>query len=355
MEDMPELFRGQSAKTGLSPGALIHVGERVTDRVTITVIDYNESKFEMHADVAFDETVGSRDGDGVTWIQVRGLHQPEILGAVGTHFGLHPLVMEDILNTGQRPKTEAWENCLFTVMKSFRNNEQAVWGEQISIVFGRNFVISFQESGEELFTPVVRRLKNRLGRIRQMGSDYLAYALMDTIVDHYFEVTDLMADNIEQVEADLLESPDTAALSAVYQLKREILYLRKNILPAREIALRLEKGDSPILREGTRFYLRDLYDHLIQIIEALESFREAATSLLELYHTSVSNRMNEVMKVLTIISTLFIPLSFLAGVYGMNFKYMPELEFKWSYGIFWGIIAVVAGGMVLFFRRKRWF
>jgi magnesium transporter len=355
MEEMPELFRGQSAKTGLSPGAMIHVGDQITDRVTITVIDYNESKFEMHADVAFEETVGSRDGDGVTWIQVRGLHQPEILGAVGAHFGLHPLVMEDILNTGQRPKTEAYENCLFTVVKSFRNSERAVWGEQISIILGANFVMSFQESGEDLFAHVARRLENRLGRIRQMGSDYLAYALMDTVVDHYFEVLDRMADEIEQVEENLVERPDTASLSTIYQLKREILFLRKNILPLRDVALRQEKGDSPLIRESTRFYLRDLYDHIVQIADALETFRETTTSLLELYHTSVSHRMNEVMKVLTIISTLFIPLSFLAGVYGMNFKYMPELEFKWSYGIFWGIIAVVAGGMVLFFRRKRWF
>jgi magnesium transporter len=352
---MPELFHDQSAKTGLSPGALIHVGERVTDRVSMTVIDYNESRFEMFEDVAAEETFGFRNGDGVTWIQVRGLHQPEILAAVGGHYGIHPLVMEDILNTGQRPKTEAYENCLFTVLKSFRNSEQAVWGEQISIVLGANFVMSFQESGEDLFAPVARRLRNRLGRIRQMGSDYLAYALMDTVVDHYFEVLDLMADEIEQAEEALVEKPDTETLSAIYQLKREILYLRKNILPLRDVCLRLEKGDSPLIRESSRFYLRDLYDHIVQITEGLETFRETATSLLELYHTSVSNRMNEVMKVLTIISTFFIPLSFLAGVYGMNFKYMPELEFKWSYGIFWGVIAVVAVGMILFFRRKKWF
>ena len=355
MDDMPELFHDQSSKTGLSPGALVHVGDRITDRVSITILNYTEDRLTLLENVDPKETFAYRDGGGMTWIQVRGLHQPEILEAVGTHYGLHPLVMEDILNTGQRPKTEAYDSCLFTVLKSFRNNEKAVWGEQISIVLGANFVISFQESDEDLFEPVVRRLKNKLGRIRHLKSDYLAYTLMDTVIDHYFEVIDFMADEIEQIEENLMERPDAEILEAIYQLKREILYLRKNIFPLRDVTLRLEKGDSPLIRESSRFYLRDLYDHIIQITDTIETFRETATSLLELYHTSVSNRMNEVMKVLTIISTLFIPLSFLAGVYGMNFKYMPELEFRWSYAVFWCVIVAAATGMILFFRRKKWF
>ena len=355
MDDLPELFQDQSLKTGLSPGSLIHVGEQITDRVSITILDYNEDRFEMLEDVAAEETFRYRDSEAVTWIQVRGLHQPGILEAVGTHYGLHPLMMEDILNTGQRPKTDAYENCLFTVLKSFRDSEHEVWGEQISIVLGPNFVMSFQESGGDLFASVVKRLKNKLGRIRRMKSDYLAYALMDTIVDHYFEVIDLMAEEIEDIEERLMAEAEMETLQAIYQLKREILYLRKNILPMRDVTLRLEKGDSPLIAESSRVYLRDLYDHIIQITDTIETFRETATSLLELYHTSISNRMNEVMKVLTIISTFFIPLSFLAGVYGMNFKYMPELEFRWSYGIFWAIIVAVATGMILFFRRKKWF
>lgn len=355
MDDMPELFHDRSAKTGLSPGSLIHVGEQVTDRVSIAVVDYAEDRFEIREDVAPEETFPYRDGEGVTWIQFRGLHQPETLAAVGNHYGLHPLMLEDILNTGQRPKTEAYENCLFTVLKSFRQGEQAVWGEQVSIVLGANFVMSFQESGGDLFESVVVRLRNKLGRLRRMGSDYLAYALLDTIIDHYFEVADLLADEIERIEEQLVERPETAILAAIYQIKREILYLRKNIFPLRDVTLRLEKGDSPLIHDSSRLYLRDLYDHVIQINDAIETFRETATSLLELYHTSVSNRMNEVMKVLTIISTLFIPLSFLAGVYGMNFKYMPELDFRWSYGIFWAVIAAAAAGMILFFKRKKWF
>ncbi|AQV02860.2 magnesium/cobalt transporter CorA [Desulfococcus multivorans] len=355
MDDMPKLFHDQSAKTGLSPGSLIHVGDRITERVRITILNYDDDRFDMREGVTPEDVVGCRNGDGVTWIQVRGLHQPEILEAIGGRYGLHLLMMEDILNTGQRPKTETFESCLFTVLKSFRDRENAVWGEQISIVLGKNFVISFQESDQDLFETVVRRLKNKMGRIRHMGSDYLAYSLMDTIVDHYFEVVDLMADEIERIEERLTANPETEILEAVYQLKREILYLRKHIFPMRDVTLRLEKGDSPLIRESSRFYLRDLYDHIIQITDTIETFRETATSLLELYHTSVSNRMNEVMKVLTIISTIFIPLSFLAGVYGMNFKYMPELEFRWSYGIFWFVILVAAGAMILYFRRKKWF
>ncbi len=355
MADMPDLFQDQSAKTGLSPGTLIHVGERLTERVGITVIDYSEDRFDMIADVKPEETFPYRDNGNVTWIEVRGLHQPDILAAVGAHYGLHPLVMEDILNTDQRPKAESYDNCLFTVLKSFRDSENEIWGEQVSIVLGKGFVMSFQESDRDLFGSVVRRLKNNMGRIRRMNSDYLAYAIVDTIVDHYFEVVDLMAEEIERIEERLMIEIGMETLQAIYQLKRELLYLRKNILPLRDVMLRLEKGDSPLINESSRFYLRDLYDHIIQINDTIETFREMATSLLELYHTGISNRMNEVMKVLTIISTLFIPLSFLAGVYGMNFKYMPELEYRWSYAVFWAVIIAVAFGMILYFRRKKWF
>ncbi len=264
--------------------------------------------------------------------------------------------MEDVLNAKQSPKAEAYPECLFLVLKSLRpgNGPEDLVEEQCSIVLGPRFVLSFQEGDEDIFAPVRRRLENRLGRIRAMGADYLAYALADTIVDHYFSVVDSLEEKIERLETELMGRTELASLHAIHHLKQEILVARKAIRPLRDVVLRLERTDSPLLGNETRFFLRDLQDHVLQVAENVEIFREMASGLLDLYHSTVSNRMNEVMKVLTIISTTFIPLSFLAGVYGMNFEHMPELRWRWSYPVFWAVIVAAAWTLLRFFKRKGW-
>jgi magnesium transporter len=332
------------------------VGERRTDRVRIRIMDYDAERLNVVEDAGVDDAFAFRDMPNPTWVHVSGLHDPAVVEALGTHYRLHPLVMEDVLNAKQSPKAETYPECLFLVLKSLRpgNGPEDLVEEQCSLILGPHFVLSFQEGDEDIFAPVRRRLSNRLGRIRGMGADYLAYALADTIVDHYFSVVDSLEEKIERVEAELMGGTELASLHAIHHLKQEILVARKAIRPLREVTLRLERTDSPLLGDETRFFLRDLQDHVLQVVENVEIFREMASGLLDLYHSTVSNRMNEVMKVLTIISTTFIPLSFLAGVYGMNFEHMPELHWRWSYPVFWCVIVAAAWTLLRFFKRKGW-
>ncbi|MFP4390648.1 MAG: magnesium/cobalt transporter CorA, partial [Desulfococcaceae bacterium] len=313
-------------------------------------------RLETMEEAEVDDAFAFRDTANPTWIHVSGLHDPAVVEALGAHYRLHPLAMEDVLNTGQSPKAEDYPECLFLVLKSLRpgDGEEDLVEEQFSMVLGSHFVLSFQEGEEDIFAPVRRRIENRMGRIRRMGADYLAYALADTIVDHYFAVVDTLEEKIERVEAELMGQAELASLHAIHRLKREILLARKAIRPLREVVLRLERIDNPLLGDETRFFLRDLRDHVLQVAENVEIFREMAAGLLDLYHSTVSNRMNEVMKVLTIISTTFIPLSFLAGVYGMNFEHMPELRWRWSYPVFWAVIVAAAWTLLRFFKRKGW-
>jgi magnesium transporter len=345
-----------TAPIGLPPGSLVHVGERRTDRVRIRIMDYDAQRLETVEAEAVDAALAFRDTANPTWVHVSGLHDPAVIEALGTYYRLHPLVMEDVLNTNQSPKAEAYPECLFLVLKSLRpgDGEEDLVEEQFSLVLGNHFVLSFQEGDEDIFAPVRRRIENQMGRIRRMGADYLAYALADTIVDHYFSVVDFLEEEIERVEAELMTQAELASLHAIHRLKQEILLARKAIRPLREVVLRLERTDGPLLGDETRFFLRDLQDHVVQVAENVEIFREMAAGLLDLYHSTISNRMNEVMKVLTIISTTFIPLSFLAGVYGMNFEYMPELRWRWSYPVFWAVIVAAAWTLLRFFKRKGW-
>jgi magnesium transporter len=352
---MPRLFQKRTETIGLPPGSLVHIGERKTDQVRITVIGYDETVF--HQTEAVEEYLFGQDKPAVTWISVNGLHQVQVLERLGTQFGLHPLIMEDILNTAQRPKIEDMENYVFVTLKALhiKNDADAeIEVEQISLVLGFDFVLSFQEQAEGVFDSIRERIRGNKGRIRKMRADYLMYALLDTIVDGYFVVLEWIDEKIEDLEEELVVEPTTETLQAINNLKRVMVLLRRSVWPLREIISHLERRESVLIQDETNIYLRDLYDHTIQVIDAIETYRDVLSGMLDIYLSSVSNRMNEVMKVLTVISTLFIPLTFIVGVYGMNFKYLPELEWRWAYPLVWLVMIVISALMIVYFRKKKW-
>ncbi len=353
---MARLFRRAHRKAGQAPGTLEYTGERKVERVRMRVIDYDAEQIDERELTSVEDCFPYREPPRVSWLNIDGLHEVPILEQLGTHFGIHPLVLEDIVSTHQRPKTDEYEGYLYVVMRmvGFDEKRHEISMEQISLILGPSYVLTFQEREGDVFEPVRERLRRGKGRARKLGPDYLAYALMDAVVDHYFVVLERIGDRIEQLEQALIEEPTQEQLQAIHRLKREMILLRKSIWPLREVVGGLERSESELFQEGTDLFLRDVYDHTIQAVDAVESFRDILSGLQDLYLSSISNKMNEVMKVLTIIGTIFIPLSFLAGLYGMNFDFMPELHWKWSYPIFWVVILVAAGGMLAFFRRKRW-
>jgi magnesium transporter len=289
-------------------------------------------------------------------MNVDGLHQVEILEKLGECYGLHPLVLEDILNTDQRPKMEDYGEYIYIVLKALDYNDKSneIETEQISLILGSNFVFSFQEREGDTFDPIRERIKTGKGRIRRMGADYLAYALLDSIIDNYFIILEKLGEKIELLEEKLVTQPAPETLRTIHYLKREMIFLRKAVWPLREVINGLERGESSLIKESTRVYLRDVYDHTIQTIDTIETHRDMVSGMLDIYLSSVSNRLNSVMKVLTIIATIFMPLTFLAGVYGMNFKYMPELEWRWGYPFIWLIMVGIGVLMLIFFRKKKW-
>ena len=260
------------------------------------------------------------------------------------------------MHTGQRPKMEDFENYLFIVLKMFQYDEDKpqTKTEQVSLIFGSNYLISFQEDEGDVFDPIRERIRTDRGRIRKMGVDYLAYSLMDAIVDNYFTVLEKIGESIEDIEDEMLKNPTPEILQIIHTLKRELIFLRKSVWPLREVISRLERWESPLIEKSIDIYLRDVYDHTIQVIDALETFRDMLSGMLDVYLTSVSNRMNEVMKVLTIIATIFIPLTLVTGIYGMNFKYMPELDSPWGYPMVYIVMLIISLVMLIYFRRKKW-
>ncbi len=331
----------------------MHVGERKTGKVKITLLDYNKSSLE-EKEVTRVEDCFPFKKRAISWVNIDGLHQSSIIEKLGSKLAIHPLVLEDIMNTDQRPKIEDYDEYLFIVLKIFsydRNTDIAI--EQVSLILGPTYVISFQEK-KDIFDAIRKRLQNRKGRITKMGADFLAYSLIDTIVDQYFIILEQFGEKIEALEIELVENPSTETVHTIHNLKRELLFLRKSVWPLRELINALLRGESQLIHESTRIYLRDVYDHTIQVIDTVETYRDILSGMLDIYLSSVSNRMNEVMKVLTVIATIFIPLTFLAGIYGMNFRFMPELEWQWSYPILILIMIIIVVSMAWYFHRKRW-
>ncbi len=355
---MAKLIKERSRKAGLPPGALIHIGEKKTEEVKITILEYDEMHFREQEAETIEECFPLKDKSRstVAWINIDGIHRSDILGKLGECFGLHPLIVEDIMNTDQRPKIEDFEEYSYIALKMLQFSGKAgeVISEQVSLVLGSNFVISFQEKEVDIFRVIRDRIRTNKGRIRKLSADYLAYCLLDAIVDNYFVIMEALGEKIESLEDELVSNPTPKVLRILYTLKRNMILLRRSVWPLREVIGGLERGESSQIKESTRIYLKDIYDHTIHIIDTLETFREMVAGMLEIYLSSISNRLNAVIKVLTMLATIFMPLTFIAGIYGMNFKYMPELEWRWGYPLSLLIMTAVGIVMVFYFKKKKW-
>ncbi len=353
---MLAMFRRRSKKAGLPPGTLVHVGEKKTDKVKVTVTGYKEAEFGEREVETIEECFPFNQRWNVTWVNIDGIHQVEVVEKVGKHLGIHPLVLEDIVNAGHQPKMEDFEDYLFVIVKmiSYDEEQNQIIPEQVSLLIGPNYVVTFQEREGDVFETLRERIRKGKGRIRKMNADYLAYAIIDTIVDHYFVVLEKLDDKIEGLEEELISNPSPETLHTIHAMKRELISLRRAVWPLRAAVNNLERGESPLIHESTAIYLKDVHDHTIHVIDTVEGFRDMVSGMMDVYLSSVSNKMNEVMKVLTIIATIFIPLTFIAGVYGMNFKYIPELEWPFGYPLSLLVMLAVGLAMVLYFRKKSW-
>ncbi|MCU0678900.1 MAG: magnesium/cobalt transporter CorA [Planctomycetes bacterium] len=343
-------------RVGDSPGTVSYVGKKRVEKVKIKLIDYDKTDFlEKEIDTAA-AAVEYLERGSVTWVNITGVHETKIIEETGKAFTLHPLTQEDITNTTQRPKVDEYDNYLFIVLKiAFYDEEmRKVTIEQFSLILGENYVLTFQEREADILEPLRNRIRLSKGKIRKMGADYLAYALTDAIIDHYFTVLEQFGEDIEEAETILTNHPTSQTLNVIYKLKKELIILRKSIWPIREVISGLERGDYDLITDTTELYLKDVHDHTVQVAETIETFRDMVSGMLDLYMSTVSNRLNEVMKVLTIFSSIFIPLTFIAGVYGMNFDHMPELGWKHGYVFAWGIMISVVVVLLIFFRRKKW-
>jgi magnesium transporter len=340
---------------GMPPGSLVHIGVQKVEEVTVKLWEYDEEHCHEF-DIGDMEEKRPVEG-GVRWIEVTGLHETQLIDALCRRFHLHPLLIEDILNTEHRPKIEEYDNAFFVVLKLFTYNEytQALDTEQISIVLGDTFVLSFQERKGDPFDATRERLRKGTGKLRQRGADYLAHRLLDAVVDSYYSIIERLGKEVEELEESLLDSQDNQTGHSAYRLKRELLQLRRSIWPLREIVGRIERSESSLVQDETIPYLRDVHDHIVHVSDALDMFRDMLEGLLDAHLSRVSTRMNEVMKTLTIIATIFIPLTFIVGIYGMNFRHMPELAWVWGYPGVWGVMITVVVVMMLYFRRRGWF
>ena len=343
-------------QVGQIPGALIYTGNKESSPLFIESFDYNKDAFVEKELKTVEEAFQYKSSDTVTWINLNGLNQINEIEKLGEHYNLHPLVLEDIVSTNQRPKIDEYDDYIFIVLKMmYYDVDEKIMSEQVSFILGENYVLSLQEAEGDVFDSLRERIRQAKGRIRGLGSDYLLYALVDSVVDHYYAIIETMGNKIEDLEDNLFEGLTKDEISSEIQsLKREVLKVRRAIFPLREIINRIDKSDSKLIDEKTLHYFGDVYDHIIQVSDTIDIYREMIWGLMDMYMTTISNRMNEVMKVLTIIATIFIPLTFIAGIYGMNFENIPELHYKYSYYILWIVMIVIFLGMLYYFKRKKW-
>ncbi|MEC4983838.1 MAG: magnesium/cobalt transporter CorA [Oscillatoria sp. PMC 1068.18] len=341
---------------GSEPGTLsIHPNALPTE---IILIDYNQSQARRKTKIDPSECISCLETDSVSWLDVQGLGSEEILKEVGKIFNLHLLLLEDVVNVPQRPKVDDYNEQLLIIAQMVmpKPDETGFISEQVSFVLGKNYLVTFQEEPlQDCFNPVRDRIRLNKGRVRQCGADYLAYVLLDAIVDGFFPVLEDYGERIEDLEDEVVLNPTRRTLGKIYQVRRELLALRRAIWPLRNVINTLVRGSSDLISHDVQIYFSDSYDHAIQILDIVETYRELASGLMDVYMSSISNKMNEVMKLLTVISTIFIPLSFMAGVYGMNFERIPELSWKWGYLGFWLIVLAIASSLIWFFWRQGWF
>jgi len=354
---MVDITNKRSKKSGLPAGTLIHIGEKKLRETKIKLIDYSKKDFIEKNLENISQCFPYKDDQSITWINIDGLHDINVLEELGKCFGFHPLIMEDILNTEQRPKTEVMDEYTYVVLKMIDSDSKAneLTIEQVSIIFGKNYIISFQESPLDIYDPIRKMLKNEKSPARKQGPDYIAYMLIDAIVDNYFKVCEVIGERIENFENKIVANPTQKTLAGIYKLKRNMLFIRKSVWPLREVIASLDRSTSKLIKSNTKLYLRDIYDHITQVIDTVETYREMLSEMIEIYLSSMSNKLNEIMKILTIFSAVFIPLTFIASIYGMNFKWMPELSFKYSYIIVWAIIVGIGIFLIFYFKRKKWF
>lgn len=343
-------------KAGLPPGSLVYTGEKKLEQVRITYLDYDETQLSEQQIAKIEECYKLKQIPTVSWINIDGLHDVTIFEKLGKQFEIHALLLEDILNTQQRPKMDEADDRILVILKMLRFDEstKTVLIEQVSFILGPGFVISFQETIGDVFDPIRDRIRKGKGKIRKRGADYLLYALLDAVVDNYFIILEKVGDRIETLEQELIVNPTEDTLHRIYSLKREMIFLRRNIWPLRELAANLDRSESELIQESTGLYLRDVYDHTIQVIDTVEGYRDIVSGMLDLYLSSTSHRMNKVMQVLTITATIFIPLTFVAGIYGMNFENMPELKWKYGYAAIWALMLFILVSMLIYFKRKKW-
>lgn len=347
------ITRQRVNKTGLPPGHLDHLMAGNVP-VVISLMQFNDQEFKEQQ-ISVAQLPSLMRSDMVSWVNVDGVHNAAIIEEFGRLFKIHPLTLEDIMNTDQRPKHEDYDDYDAVVLKMLYYDEK-VKSEQLTIILMNNIVFTFQEiAGKDAFDPVRTRIRSGKGRVRKMGADYLAYALLDSIVDSYFNILDTVGSQIERLDEELTENPSHSTLKALYSLKREMIFLRKAVWPLRELVANLERADSTRISEATGLYLRDVLDHSVRVIETADVYRDMVGGMMDIYHSTLSMRMNEVMKVLTAISTIFIPVTFVAGVYGMNFENMPELRTKWGYPLVMAVMLIIMLTLFIYFKRKRWF
>lgn len=341
-------------KTGAPPGTIVYQGKRTTENVKLTLIQYNETHYSEKDFYDLSECLECITPDTIKWINVDGIHKVEVIEALGKRFNIHPLTLEDIVNPRQRAKFEDYDSYVVAIMKMIYYDHE-IHSEQLTVVLLEGMVISFQEvHGGDAFDMIRNRLRQGKGRVRKMGADYLAYALLDAVVDCYFSILEKVGDRIEVLEEDVMDEPSKDILKQIHHMKREMIFLRKAVWPMRELINNLERSETELVKPSTDIYLRDLHDHAIRVIDTVETFRDLLSGMMDIYLSSVSNRMNEVMKVLTIITTIFVPITFIVGVYGMNFDNMPELHTTWGYPLTWASIIVTVSILLYYFRKKKW-
>lgn len=341
-------------KMGAPPGTIVYSGKDSSEKVKITLIEYNEKEFIEKNFYDFSECLEAVNPNMVKWINIDGIHKIELIETIGKHFNIHALTLEDIVNTNQRSKFEDYDSYVVSIMKMIYYNDE-IRSEQLTVILMEGLVISFQEiHGGDAFDMIRSRIRQGKGRVRKMGADYLAYALLDAVVDCYFNILEKFGDRIELLEEELMEDPSKQTLKQLHHMKREMIFLRKAVWPMRELINNLERSETELIKPSIDIYLRDLHDHSVRVIDTVETFRDLLSGMMDIYLSSVSNRMNEVMKVLTIITTIFVPVTFIVGVFGMNFDFMPELHSKWGYPVTWLVIITTIVSLLIYFRRKKW-
>lgn len=346
-----------SSKIGLPPGTLIHLGEKRMDKTKISILSFGEGYFSEVHDCEVEKVQSVISSGRFSWINVDGIHDVKTIEKIGKVANLSPLLMEDVLNTYQRPKFEDYGTQLYVNCKmiGLGLEEDTIVSEQLGLVLGENYILSFQEQEGDIFSLIRDRIREDKGQIRSRTSDYIFYRLIDIVVDNYFLVTEHFTNMSEELERKILEKNDKSFLIEIQKLKKTLIRFRRMIVPMREVVNGLYKEDNGLISEATKPFLRDVYEHVIQVMEWVENQRDMANSTMDLYHTEVSNRMNSVMQLLTVISTIFIPITFVAGIYGMNFEFIPELKWKYGYIFFWSLIFLIILLMVIYFKKKKWF